>query len=145
MVQWNKKRRQATFCEMPACNNGSYAVHISHVKWNNGAMHKNYNKMIQTSNGDTVHRNKTRMCHYVMNTKSMCYIIVQQLDFSHGRPCGRHTEHTPTAPCIFHQDQGGKKKAQIITQRHPGFTTSSHKSQLLYKAQNYEHWKYIIK
>lgn len=74
MVQWNKKRRQATFCEMPACNNGSYAVHISHVKWNNGAMHKNYNKMIQTSNGDTVHRNKTRMCHYVMNTKSMCYI-----------------------------------------------------------------------
>lgn len=37
-------------------------------------MHKKYNKMIQTSNGDTVHRNKTRMCHYVMNTKSMCYI-----------------------------------------------------------------------
>lgn len=69
-----QKRSRATFCEMPACNNGSYAVHILYVVWNNGVMHKKYNKMIQTSNSDTVHRNKTRMCHYVMNTKSMCYI-----------------------------------------------------------------------
>lgn len=142
-----QKRSRATFCEMPACNNGSYAVHILYVIWNNGVMHKKYNKMIQTSNSDTVHRNKTRMCHYVMNTKSMCYI--------HTLSSNNWTSHmdvlvggTPNIHRQLHVSSikiRGKKKAQIITQQYSGFTTSSHKSQLLYKAQNYEHWKYVIK
>lgn len=74
-----KKRRQATLCEMSARNNGSYAVHISHVKRNDGAMHKGiikwYKQAIGTQYTETKHA-----CAITLWTQKVC------ATFTHHRP-----------------------------------------------------------
>lgn len=137
------ERKVGTIRSMSACNsNRRYAVYISHAKQNDGAMHRIITKMIKTSNGYTVHGNKTCTRNYVMNTTIMCYI--HALSFN---KWSFHIDVLVKGTSDIHQQlhvsfikiKEGKKWAHTITQGHLVFTTNPHRRQHFYTAQNSEH------